>query len=133
MVLLMHQTILCVLERIQKKKKKIMTIGDKVRDQKLKYDNNREAAKISVLLSGKIDKYKYLTGKQMFLSGQSRMIEQPKFTYSPLEKLSKKKQTKKLKVKEEMEEIDVIVNYKERQMGLINSDNNVSLKENERK
>ena len=32
-----------------------------------------------------------------------------------------------------MKEIDVIVNYKERQMGLINSDNNVSLKENERK
>ena len=71
-----------------------MTIGDKVRDQKLKYDNNREAAKISVLLSGKIDKYKYLTGKQMFLSGQSRMIEQPKFTYSPLEKLSKKNKQK---------------------------------------
>ena len=29
-----------------------MRIGDKVRVEKLQYDNNREAAKISTLLSG---------------------------------------------------------------------------------
>ena len=34
-----------------------MIIDDKIRDEKLKYDINREAAKISALLSGKIDKY----------------------------------------------------------------------------
>ena len=38
-----------------------MTIVDKVRDEKLQYDINREAAKISALSSGKIDKYEYLT------------------------------------------------------------------------
>ena len=39
-----------------------MTIDDKIRDEKLKYDVNREATKISALSSGKIDKYEYLTG-----------------------------------------------------------------------
>ena len=37
-----------------------MTIDDKTKDKKLKYDVNREAAKISVLSSGKINKYEYL-------------------------------------------------------------------------
>ena len=40
-----------------------MTIDDKTKDEKLQYDINREAAKISVLQSGKIDKYEHLTGK----------------------------------------------------------------------
>ena len=40
-----------------------MAVDDKIRDQKLQYDMNWEAAKISALSSGKIDKYKYLTGK----------------------------------------------------------------------
>ena len=34
-----------------------MTTDDKIKDEKLQYDNNREAAKISALASGKIDKY----------------------------------------------------------------------------
>ena len=38
-----------------------MTIDDEIRDEKLHYDINREASKISALSSGKIDKYKYLT------------------------------------------------------------------------
>ena len=36
--------------------KLMMTIGDKIRDEKMQYDINREAAKISALSSGKIDK-----------------------------------------------------------------------------
>ena len=40
-----------------------MTIDDKIRNEKLKYDINREAAQISPLSSGKIDKYEYLTGE----------------------------------------------------------------------
>ena len=34
-----------------------MTIEDRIKNEKLQYDINREAAKISVLSSGKIDKY----------------------------------------------------------------------------
>ena len=56
-----------------------MTINDHIRDEKLQYDVNREAAKISALSSydvnreaakisalssGKIDKYKYLLVKK---------------------------------------------------------------------
>ena len=45
-----------------------MTINDPIRDEKLQYDINREAAKISVFSSGKIDKYEYLTGEDMLTS-----------------------------------------------------------------
>ena len=45
-----------------------MTIDGKNRDEKLQYDLNREAAKISSLSSGKIDKYEYLTGERILLS-----------------------------------------------------------------
>ena len=34
-----------------------MTIDDKIRDEKVQYDINRVATKMSALWSGKIDKY----------------------------------------------------------------------------
>ena len=40
-----------------------MTIEDRIKDEKLQYNINREAAKISALSSGKIDKYEHLTGE----------------------------------------------------------------------
>ena len=40
-----------------------MTIDDKIINKKLQKDIKREAVKISALLSGKIDKYEYLTGE----------------------------------------------------------------------
>ena len=71
-----------------------MTIDHKIRDEKLQYDINREAAKISALSSGKIDKYEYLTGEEILPSDQRRVIEQAKFTYSPLGKtLEKQRKT----------------------------------------
>ena len=70
-----------------------MTTDDKIRDEKLKDDINREAAKISALSSGKIDKYEFLTGEEILPPDQRRVIEQAKFTYSPLGKAFKK-QTK---------------------------------------
>ena len=68
-----------------------MTINDQIRDEKLQYDINREAAKISALSSGKIDKYEYLTGEEILPSNQKQIIEQAKFTYSPLGKAYKNK------------------------------------------
>ena len=59
-----------------------MTIDDKIRDKKLQYDINREAAKISALLSGRIDEYEYLTGKEILPSNQRQITEQAKFAYS---------------------------------------------------
>ena len=60
-----------------------MTINDQIRDKKLQYDINREVVKISALSSGKIRKYKYLTGKDILPSNQQQIIEQAKLTYSP--------------------------------------------------
>ena len=70
-----------------------MTIEDQIKDEKLQYDINREAAKISALSSGKIDKYECLTGEEILPSNQQQIIEQAKFTYSPLGKAFEK-QTK---------------------------------------
>ena len=67
-----------------------MTINDQIRDEKLQYDINREAAKISALSSGKIHKYEYLTGEDIFPSNQQQIIEQAKITYSPLGKAFEK-------------------------------------------
>ena len=61
-----------------------MTIEDQIKDKKLQYDINREAAKTSALSSDKIDKYEYLTGEEIFPSNQQQIIEQAKFTYFPL-------------------------------------------------
>ena len=63
-----------------------MTINDQIRDEKIQYDLNREAAKISALSSGKIHKYEYLTGEDILPSNQQQIIEQAKFTYSALGK-----------------------------------------------
>ena len=67
-----------------------MTINDQIRDEKLQYDINRKAAEISASLSGKIDKYEYLTGKEILRSNQQQIIEQAKFTYSLLGKAFEK-------------------------------------------
>ena len=73
-----------------------MKIDDQSKDEKFQYDINREAPKISALLSGKIGKYEYLTGEEIILFNQNQVIEQAKqATYSPLGKAFKK-QTKRI-------------------------------------
>ena len=67
-----------------------MTIEDQIKDEKLQYDINREAAKISALSSGKIDKYEYLTSEEILPSNQQQIIQQAKFNYSPLGKALEK-------------------------------------------
>ena len=66
-----------------------MTIDDQIRDERLQYDINKEAAKISALLSGKLDKCEYLTSKEILPSNQKKKKkkkkkEKAKFAYSPL-------------------------------------------------
>ena len=75
-----------------------MTIDDKIRDEKLQYDINREAAKISALSSGETDKYEYLTGEEIMPSNQRQIIKQAKFAYSSLGKAFEKQITKKVGV-----------------------------------
>ena len=77
-----------------------MAINDKITDEKQQYNINRKTAKVSELLSGEIDKYKYLTGEEIFPFDLRRVIEQAKFTYSPLRKaLVKQKKTIEIKEK----------------------------------
>ena len=45
-----------------------MTIDDQIKDEKLQYNINKDAAKTSVLLSDKINKYEYLTGEEILPS-----------------------------------------------------------------
>ena len=69
---------------------KIMTIEDQIKDEKLQYDINGEAAKTSALSSGKIDKYEYLTGEEILPSNQQQIIQQAKFVNSRLRKALEK-------------------------------------------
>ena len=91
-----------------------MTIEDQIRDEKLQYDINRKAAKISVLSSGKIDKYAYLTGEEILPSNQQQITEQAKFTYSPLGKAFDK-QTKTIE-DQGKKEIGALANLKPKEI-----------------
>ena len=92
-----------------------MTIKDQIRDEKLQYDINGEAAKLSALSSCKIDKYEYLTGEEILPSNQQRIIE-PKFTYSPLGKAFEK-QSKTMEDQEK--KIDASADLKPKEIKLI--------------
>ena len=53
-----------------------MTINDQIRNEKMQYDIDREATKVSALSSGKICKYECLTGEDILLSNQQQIIDQ---------------------------------------------------------
>ena len=92
----------------------------KIKDEKLQYEINQEAAKISAWSYGKIDKYKYLTGKEILPSEQSRIKEELKFTYSSLGKAFEKHT--KIIEQQEKKQIDVIANQSEKLEALTNKD-----------
>ena len=66
-----------------------MAINDQIRDEKLRYDINREAVKIPALWSSKIHKFEYLTDEDILPSNQQQIIEQARFTYSAWGKTNK--------------------------------------------
>ena len=80
----------------------------------------REAAKISALSLGKIDKYEYLTGEEILSPNQQQITEQAKFTYSPLGKAFDK-QTKTIKDQVE-KQIKAIQDNKEQLVNINNDD-----------
>ena len=95
-----------------------MTFDDKIRDEKLQYDINREATNISVLSSRITDKYERLTEEEMLASNQRQIIEQAKFTYSPLGTAFEKQ--KKTIEEEGKKHIDAITNQNKRIVALTN-------------
>ena len=68
-----------------------MTIEYQIRDEKVRYDINKETAKTSALSSGK--KYEYLSGEEILPSNKQQIVEKAKFSYFPLGKAFEK-QTK---------------------------------------
>ena len=68
----------------ERTEKLVTTIDNKISDENLQYNINRKAAKISTLSSGKIYKHEYLTRVEVL--PKRRVVEQAKFTYSPLGK-----------------------------------------------
>ena len=91
-----------------------MTIEDQIKYEKIQYDIDREAAKISTLSSGKTDKYEYLTGEEILSSTQQQIIEQAKFTYSLLGKAFEK-QIKTIKVQGK-KQIDALADLKPKEI-----------------
>ena len=84
---------------------------DQIRDEKVQYDINREAAEISATSSGKIDKYEYLAGDEILPSNQRQIIQKAKFTYPPLGKAFEKQTKSKETTKEQWrKQADAITN-----------------------
>ena len=100
---------------LQHKYHKSKATDDQIKDEKVQYDINREAAKISNLSSGRTDKYEYLTGQEILpFTQKHRTIEQAKFTYFPLGKTFEKQtrtiedqgknKQKQFKIKEKLQQ-----------------------------
>ena len=69
-----------------------MTIDNKIIDENLQYNINKDAAKLSALSSGRIGKHEYLTAEEILPSDQSRMTEPAIFIILVYKKLQKNKQ-----------------------------------------
>ena len=107
-----------------------MTTDDQIEDEKLQYDINREAAKISALSSGKINKHEYLSSEEILPSNKKQIMEQAKFTYSPLSKAFEKQG--KTSEDQEKKQIDALNTLKTNKLEVIkdnkSDDNDKSLK-----
>ena len=60
----------------------IKTLDIKIRSNQAQYNLDRQNAKTSALSSGELDKYEYLTGKD--LGFKPDVVQKAKFEYSPL-------------------------------------------------
>ena len=71
---------------------KIKTIDSKIEQNEAQYDLDRQTTKISVLLSGNVDKYKFLTRKDVLLEKDLlvKAAAIKRFEYSPLGSVLKK-------------------------------------------
>ena len=104
------------------------TLNNKIKANQAQYDLDREAAKISALSSKELDKYEYLADED--LGYKPGVVEQAKFEYSSLDKVSNKRLEKRDKKegllkrlknvegknKEQLEEIKY---QRERQLNMI--------------
>ena len=109
-------------------KEQIKILDNKIKQNQADYDLYRQNAKISPLSSGKLDKYEYLTGKN--LGYKPDPVQKVKFEYSPLGELFTKgldvnekqkgllKRLKNIEGKNE-QQLDLIKDQGDRQLDLI--------------
>ena len=109
-------------------KEQIKILDNKIKQNQADYDLYRQNAKISPLSSGKLDKYEYLTGKN--LGYKLDPVQKVKFEYSPLGELFTKgldvnekqkgllKRLKNIEGKNE-QQLDLIKDQGDRQLDLI--------------
>ena len=92
----------------------VKILDDKIRGIKAQYDLDRQAAEISALSSGNLEKYEYLSGQD--LGYKPKFLEKVKFQYSPLgEALKNNAKTKADKiVKKDKEEKHLVYNQQHR-------------------
>ena len=95
-----------------------MKINDQIRDEKLQHDIKREAAIISPLSLSKSHKYEYLTGEDILPSNQQKIIDQTRFTCSPLWKAFEK-QTKTTE-EQGKKQADAVENLKDTNKQVVN-------------
>ena len=69
-------------------KDQLKILDNKIKQNKSDYDLYGQNAEISALSSGELDKYEYLTGKD--LEYKPDPIEKAKFEYSPLDQVFNK-------------------------------------------
>ena len=67
----------------------VKILADKTKANKAQYELDREAAKISALSSGELEKCEYLTGEDLVYKPD--VIQKAKFEYSPLSKVFDKR------------------------------------------
>ena len=108
-------------------KDQLKVLDNKIRQNQADYDLYRKNAKISALISGKLDKYEYLTGED--LGYRPDPVQKTKFEYSPLGQVFNKgleknekdvgllKRLKNVEDKTE-NQLRVIVDQGDRQLGL---------------
>ena len=68
--------------------KQVRILDDKIIANKVRYNLDREAAKISALSSGELEKYEYLTGED--LGHKPDIVQKARFEYSLLGKVFNK-------------------------------------------
>ena len=103
----------------------VKILDDKVKTNKAQYDLDRQAAKISALSSGELDKYEYLTGEDLRYKPDA--VQNVTFEYFPLGKVFNKGLDESNKKEELLKRLKNIESKTEQKLEAIENQNNSQL------
>ena len=104
------------------KRDKIKIINNKIKANNAQYDINRLNAEISAFSERDLDKYEFLTGKD--LKYKPNALDKAKFEFSPLGKAFNQELDKKAENYKEEGIIKLLKDIRDRMVGPIGSSNN---------